>query len=155
MAYTPKRAETIVTSLEFQINPHPLKLPAAPLPEQHGHWRREVTAWLPAIAAIRLKPSTRPAPARFYCDFLFDEPFGGNGAEGVVARSQLPRQQYGRLDPAAEPAALAGRLKTFAAGRGEGAVDVRRISALVYGLLWKYLVGPQSVTRPRSIMASR
>jgi hypothetical protein len=135
MVYTRKRAETIVTGLEFQINLHLLKLAAVPMPNRYAHWRTEVTAWLATIAALRLKPSTKPASARFYFDILFDEPFGGNEVGGVIARLQLLRQQYGQLDTDIEPERLAARLRSFhedfAKGCGEGEMDLVRINALI------------------------
>jgi hypothetical protein len=118
--YTGKRTATIITGLEFQINLHLLKLAAIRAADEYGHWRNGVTAWLPAIAAIRLKPLTKPAPARFYFDILFDEPFGGNEIGGVAARLQLLQQQFGRLDPDVEPERLAARLRAFHSAFAEG-----------------------------------
>lgn len=135
MAYTPRRAEALITSLEYQINLDLLKLAAIPLPDQYSHWRHEVATWLSTIAAIWLKPSTKPAPRQFYFKILFDEPFGGNEVQGVVARLQLLRQQYGELKLDVKPEALVTQLRTFhiafAQGCAAGTMELGQINTLI------------------------
>jgi len=116
---------------------HVLSLAAIRPPDEYAHWLHEVTAWLSAIAAIRLKRSTKPAPARFYFDILFDEPFGGNEIGGVMARLQLLRHQCGNLDPGSEPERLAARLRTFQAAfaKDRGLAGWTRVVGAVKGLV--------------------
>jgi hypothetical protein len=135
MAYTRKRAETIITGLEYQLNLHLLKLAVVPIADEYDHWRHEVTTWLATIAALRLKPLTKPAPASFYFTILFDEPFGGNEMAAVMARLQLLRQQYGQIDPEVRTEDLMVRLRAFhfafAKGCGQGTMDLAGINALL------------------------
>jgi hypothetical protein len=135
MAYTRKRAETIIGGLEYQLNLHLLKLAAVPMPDQFGHWRQELTTWLATIAAIRLKPRISPGPAQWYFRLLFDEPFGGNEAAAVLARLQLLRQQYGAIRPDADAADLAARLQkfhtSFSQGCANGTMNLDQINALI------------------------
>jgi hypothetical protein len=135
MAYTRKRAEGIITGLEYQTNLHLLKLAAIPMPDQFAHWRHEVATWLSTIAAIRLKPSNRPGPSKFYFTILFEEPFGGNEVPGVEARLQLLRQQYGELAPDIAPEALVEKLRSFhiafADGCSKGTMNLGVINSLI------------------------
>ena len=135
MVYSRKRAEGIITGLEYQTNLHLLKLAAVPLPQYHPHWRHEVATWLLTIASIRLKPSSKPAPAKFYFMILFDEPFGGNEVQGVMSRLQLLRHEYGEVAPDVTPEDLVTRLRTlhgaFAQGCGDGTAGLAQINALV------------------------
>lgn len=135
MAYTRKRAEAIISGLEYQLNLHLLKLSAVPLPDYFAHWRHELATWLSTIAAIRLKPNTKPGPQKWYFDLLFDEPFGGNEEGAVMARLQLLRQQYGSIRPDVDPTALGMRLRllhtTFSRGCATGTMDLEQINALL------------------------
>jgi hypothetical protein len=112
MAYSEKKAEVIITGLEYPLNNHLLKLLAVPSDERL-HWKNEVLAWLTQIAAIRLKPANKPGSAQFYFNILFEEPFGGVEIANVAARLELLRLQYGRLAPEARPEELARRLRDF------------------------------------------
>lgn len=135
MAYTRKRAESLITGTEYQINLHLLKLASIPMPDQYGHWRHEVATWLSMIAAIRLKPSTKPAPMQFYFTILYKEPFENNEVESVTARLQLLRQQYGDLKPDIDPELLAKKLHAFhlafADGCSQGKMDLDKINSLI------------------------
>lgn len=135
MAYTRKRAETIIGGLEYQLNLHLLKLATVPLPDQFDHWRQELTTWLATIAAIRLKPRTTPGPAQWYFNLLFEEPFGQNETNAVLARLQLLRHQYGMMRPDTDAAELAERLKrfhlVFSKGCAEATMDISQIAALI------------------------
>ncbi|CAM6055308.1 unnamed protein product [Sphagnum tenellum] len=135
MAYTRKRAEGIITGLEYPINLHLLKIAAIPMPDQLGHWRHEVITWLSQIAAIRLKPSTKPASMQFYFAILFKEPFEGNEVQSVVARLQLLRQQYGVMRSDIEAEDLVERLRNFhlafAGGCAKGKIELSVINSLL------------------------
>ncbi len=139
MAYTRQRATQIVSGLEMPINLHLLKLVAVPMPDQFSHWRHELATWLTTIGAIRLKPTTKPAPARFYFHFyfqlLFDEPFGQNEVPAVTARLQLLRQQYGDLKDDVIVEALAAKLQEFhqlfASECAKGVVTLATINTLL------------------------
>ena len=117
MAYTRQRAMLLIGGLEMQINLHLLKLVTVPMPDQFRHWRQELKTWLTTIAAIRLKPTTRPGTARFYqqllFDELFDEPFGDNEQQAMTMRLQLLHEQYGGLIPNLDIDDLVARLRTF------------------------------------------
>jgi hypothetical protein len=135
MAYSRKRAEGIITGLEYQTNLHLLKLATIPVPDQYSHWRQEVATWLSTIAAIRLKPSGKPGSKQFYYSILFDEPFGGNEVQAVVARLQLLRQQYGNLKADIDPQVLVEHLRkfhdAFADACSKGTMHLEMINSLI------------------------
>ena len=112
MAYTKKKAEAVITGLEFPLNHHLLKLAAVPSAEV-SRWRNETLAGLAQTAAIRLKPENKPCNSGFYFKILFDEPFGGVEVPNITSRLQLLRLQYGRLAPDVQPEELAPRLRSF------------------------------------------
>lgn len=134
MAYSRKKAEAIITGLEFPLNNHLLRLAAVPSGDG-SRWKNEPIAWLSQIAAIRLKPEAKPGNRQFYFKNLYDEPFGGVELENLTSRLQLLRLQYGRLAPDVDPADLAARLRSlhtaFAQGCAAGTMTPAAIAALV------------------------
>jgi hypothetical protein len=134
MSYTRKRAEGIITGLEYQINLHLLKLKSIDIPDQFQNWRNELETWFSTIAALRLKPNKKPAPKQFYYRILFDEPFG-NDEDAVVARLQLLRKQYGNLKPDIDTSILFQKLETFhnafADGCSKGTMNLNMVDSLI------------------------
>lgn len=113
MAYTQKKAESVVTGLEKPINDHLLKLWTMPGSEHQVHWLAELTIWIDEVAEIVLKPHNRRPSAAFYYRILFDEPFGGVELPNLTARlRRLQRQGY-VLTTHASPARLLDRLRQF------------------------------------------
>lgn len=110
MAFRRKKAEQIVTGLERQINYHLLKLLGfEAAPETRAHWKSELDEWLSQVAVIRLKPDSKPLPAKLVYEWLFDEPFGGSEvANTSVMLDFLSRRGLVRSD--ANPSAVAAAL---------------------------------------------
>lgn len=142
MAYRKRKAEAEITGLERPINEHLLKLlavdPEAVAPETRRHWAREVSNWLDDVADIRLMPTARPGPARFYSDILFDEPFGGAEVENVGRRLYRIARDGHMLRDDLDPVGAAETLRrfhaAFAAACAEGSATPERIEALVAAL---------------------
>lgn len=80
MAYTQKKAERVITSLEKPINDHLLKLWTSPQSIEVQVWKDNLVNWLAEIAEIVFRPANSRPPQIFYYKLLFFEPFGG-GAE--------------------------------------------------------------------------
>lgn len=121
MAYSRRKAEQIVTSLEDPINQHLIKLLAFEGGPRE-HWRGELDAWLARIARIVWTRTNRPFDAAFYRRVLFDEPFGGVEERNVSGLIDLIRRQYGdelRRNEKDVPA-IARELRTFHARLADG-----------------------------------
>jgi hypothetical protein len=107
---------------------------ALPNSETLPHWRHESLVWLSEIAAIRLKPTNRPANWQFYYRILFDEPFGGVEVQNTTSRLQLIRRQYGEIADL-QPEAVVDHLRTFhqnfAKRCAAGTMDVAGIEQLI------------------------
>jgi hypothetical protein len=80
MAYTQKKAERIIASLEKPINDHLLLLWTNPASTGCETLRADLVNWVEEIAEIVLRPTNTRPPHIFYYKLLFFEPFGG-GAE--------------------------------------------------------------------------
>ena len=113
MAYSQKKAESVITGLEKPINDHLLKLWTMPESEHSDHWRTEVSTWIDEVGEIVLKPNNRRPAAAFYYRILFDEPFGGAELPNITSRlKRLQRQGY-TLTTNSPPAELLDRLRRF------------------------------------------
>lgn len=78
IAYSRKKAESIVTGLERPLNRHLVKLLGLHAPEAtRVAWKKEVKRWLRDIAAIRLKPDIAKLKEKDVFEWLYEEPFGG------------------------------------------------------------------------------
>ena len=78
MALPRKLVESTILGLYDPINQHLVKLVGFDFPpELRQHFRRELRTWLRKIQRLRIKPSNRTGPVKFYFDLLFDYPFGG------------------------------------------------------------------------------
>lgn len=113
MAYTQKRAETIITDLEKPVNDHLLKIWTVPESVQRDHWLTELVNWIDEISEIILKPSNRRPSADFYYRILFDEPFGGAELANLMSRLRRLKRQGHALTTSASPEDLLDRLRTF------------------------------------------
>ena len=113
MAYSQKKAESVITGLEKPINDHLLKLWTMPGSEYRDHWFSEVSTWIDEVGEIILKPNNRRPSAAFFYRILFDEPFGGAEIPNITSRlKRLQRQGYS-LTTDASPAQLLDRLRQF------------------------------------------
>lgn len=113
MAYSQKKAESVITGLEKPINDHLLKLWTMPDCADVPHWLVEVLNWIDEVGDIILKPDNRRPTAKFYYRILFDEPFGGAETRNITSRlRRLQRQGY-RFSTNASPPELAERLRAF------------------------------------------
>jgi hypothetical protein len=113
MAYTHKKAESVVTGLEKPVNDHLLKLWTMPGSEHRDHWLIELANWIDEIGEIILTPNNRRPTSKFYYRILFDEPFGGAELPNTISRlRRLQRQGY-TLTTNASPAELLDRLRRF------------------------------------------
>jgi hypothetical protein len=113
MAYSQKKAESVIIGLEKPINDHLLKLWTMSGAEYRDHWLTELFTWIDEIGEIILKPDNRRPNAAFYYRILFDEPFGGAELPNIMSRlKRLQRQGY-TLTTNASPAELLARLDQF------------------------------------------
>lgn len=113
MAYSQKKAESIITGLEKPINNHLLKIWTMPESEHAGHWMTEALNWLDEVGEIILKPDNRRPSAQFYYRILFDEPFGGAEVRNLTSRlRRLQREGY-RFTTSLSPDDLVQRLRAF------------------------------------------
>jgi hypothetical protein len=113
MAYTQKKAESIITGLEKPINDHLLKLWTMPGSEHTSHWLTELANWIDEVSEIILKPTNRRPAAEFYYRILFDEPFGGAEVPNITSRLRRIQRQGYTLTTNASPADLLARLQQF------------------------------------------
>ena len=113
MAYSQKKAESIITGLEKPINNHLLKIWVMPDSEHREHWLKELDTWFYEISDIVLKPNDRRPKAEFYYRILYDEPFGGVELRNITSRlRQLQKQGY-QFTTNLAPADLVNRLQQF------------------------------------------
>jgi hypothetical protein len=113
MAYTQKKAESVITGLEKPVNDHLLRLWAMPGSDHRDHWLSELANWIDEIGEIILKPNNRRPASEFYYRILFDEPFGGAELPNITSRlKRLQRQGY-TLTTNASPTELLDRLQRF------------------------------------------
>ncbi len=135
MAYSQKKAESVITGLEKPINDHLLKLWTMPGSEYRDHWLTEVSTWIDEVGEIILKPNgRRPSPAFFY-RILFDEPFGGAEIPNITSRlKRLQRQGY-TLTTNSSPAELLDRLRQFHKAFSEQAAKAPLSDAGLHSLL--------------------
>ncbi len=123
MAYSQKKAESVITGLEKPINDHLLKLWTMPESEHRDHWLNELANWVDEVGEIILKPKYRRPTADFYYRILFDEPFGGAELANVTSRlKRLQRQGYMFTTPLS-PADLIDRLRQFHIAVGRSCAD--------------------------------
>lgn len=132
MAYSRRKAEQIITSLEDPINQHLIKLLAFEGGSRE-HWLRELDAWLTRINRIVWTRTNRPFDAAFYRRALFDEPFGGVEERNVGGLIDLITRQYGlelRRNDKDIPT-IARDLRAFHSRLAEGFAQGRYDSALL------------------------
>lgn len=121
MAYSQKKAESVITGLEKPINDHLLKLWTMPGSEYRDHWLTELSTWIDEVGEIILKPNNRRPHSAFYYRILFDEPFGGTKLANITSRlKRLQRQGY-TLTTNASPDELLARLSQFHKAFGDKA----------------------------------
>jgi hypothetical protein len=114
MAYTQKKAERIITSLEKPINDHLLKLWTIPSTDQCEGWTANLINWVDEIGEIVFRPNNARPSHTFYYKLLFFEPFGGgSGMPNVLRRlRRLHREGFpAQIDIA--PDVLLARLQAF------------------------------------------
>jgi hypothetical protein len=114
MAYTQKKAERIITSLERPINDNLLKLWTNPDSVDQERWRNELVNWIDEIAEIVIRPGNTRPPHIFFYKLLFFEPFGG-GAEipNILRRLRRLHREGLHVPPSVTPDILLTRLRTF------------------------------------------
>ncbi len=113
MAYSQKKAESVITGLEKPVNDHLLKLWTMPGSEHRDHGLTELSTWIDEVGEIILKPNARRPSAAFFYRILFDEPFGGAELSNLTSRlKRLQRQGY-TLTTTASPDDLLNRLRQF------------------------------------------
>ena len=123
MAYTEKKAESVITGLEKPINDYLLMVWAMPESEHRAHWLNELANWIDEVGEIILKPKNRRPMADFYCRILFDEPFGGAALANMMSRvKRLQRHGYVFTTPMS-PADLVERLRQFHVSFGRSCAD--------------------------------
>ena len=89
MTYSEKMDEAIIRGLVDPLNQHLVKLVGFEFPaELRRHFRKEAGSWLNKIQRLRMKPTSRTGPFRFYFNHLFDYPFGGNEVQAIQARNR-------------------------------------------------------------------
>jgi hypothetical protein len=114
MAYTQKKAERVITSLEKPINDHLLGLWTNPEAPEREVWLADLFNWVEEIAEIVLRPTyTRPSHT-FYYKLLFFEPFGG-GAEipNILRRLRRLDRRGCKVQVDIAPEDLLKRLRAF------------------------------------------
>jgi hypothetical protein len=114
MAYTQKKAERVLTTLEKPINDHLLKLWTMPNAADRETWISDLVNWIDEIAEIVLRPANTKPPHIFYYRLLFFEPFGGGAEIPNILRRLRRLHRYGfpvQVDIA--PDALLKRLQAF------------------------------------------
>lgn len=114
MAYTQKKAERVITSLERPINDSLLKLWTAPTSCHRSTWAEDLVEWIDEVAEIVLRPANSRPSHIFYYKLLFFEPFGG-GAEipNMLRRLRRLHRQGFASQVDVGPGALVQRLQSF------------------------------------------
>ena len=114
MAYTQKKAERIITTIERPFNDTLLKAWTEPESPLIGTWRDDLTNWIDEISEIVLRPANNRPPHIFYYKLLFFEPFGG-GAEvpNLLRRLRRLHRSGFRIEHDIFPDALVKRLQAF------------------------------------------
>lgn len=114
MAYTQKKAERVITSLERPINDHLLKFWTIPASLNRDAWTDDLVNWIGEVAEIVLRPTNARPPHIFYYKLLFFEPFGG-GAEipNLLRRLHRLHRRGFPVQIDTSPDALVNRLRTF------------------------------------------
>jgi hypothetical protein len=114
MAYTQKKAERIIASLERPINDHLLKLWTNPESFECNIWRNNLVSWIDEISEIVLRPNNRRPSHIFYYKLLFFEPFGG-GVEipNLLRRLRRIYREGCSITVDVAPDALLRRLQAF------------------------------------------
>jgi hypothetical protein len=114
MAFTQKKAERVITTLERPINDNLLRLWASPQHPHHRTWIEDLVDLIDEISEIVLRPNNARPPHIFYYKLLFFEPFGGGSAVSNILRRLRRLHRHGcpiQID--ATPEELVQRLQAF------------------------------------------
>ena len=95
MAYTQKKAERVITSLERPINDNLLKLWTSPRQQHHKAWIEDLVELIDEVSEIVLRPTNARPPHVFYYKLLFFEPFGGGSAVSNILRRLRRLHRHG------------------------------------------------------------
>jgi hypothetical protein len=114
MAYTQKKAERVITSLERPINDNLLKLWTSPRQQHHRPWIEDLVELIDEVSEIVLRPTNVRPPHVFYYKLLFFEPFGGGSAVPNILRRLRRLHRHGcPIQVDATPEELVRRLQAF------------------------------------------
>jgi hypothetical protein len=114
MAYTQKKAERVITSLERPINDNLLKLWTSPRHQHHMPWIEDLVELIDEVSEIVLRPTNARPPHIFYYKLLFFEPFGGGSAVSNILRRLRRLHRHGcPIQVDATPEELVQRLQAF------------------------------------------
>jgi hypothetical protein len=114
MAYTQKKAERIITSLEQPLNDTLLKLWTDPESVHRNAWIDDIISWIDEISEIVLRPANARPSHIFYYKLLFFEPFGGGAEVPNILRRLRRIQRLGfPLQIDVTPDDLMKRLQAF------------------------------------------
>ncbi len=114
MAFTQKKAERVITTLERPINDNLLRLWASPQHPHHVKWVDELVELIDEVSEIVLRPNNARPSHIFYYKLLFFEPFGGGSAVPNILRRLRRLHRHGcpiQID--ATPEELVQRLQAF------------------------------------------
>ncbi len=114
MAFTQKKAERVITSLERPINDNLLRLWASPQDPLRRTWVEDLVELIDEVSEIVLRPTNARPPHIFYYKLLFFEPFGGGSAVPNMLRRLRRLYRNGcpiQID--ATPEELVQRLQAF------------------------------------------
>jgi hypothetical protein len=114
MAYTQKKAERVITSLERPINDNLLRLWTSVEAQDHKSCIDEIVDLIDEVSEIVRRPTNKRPSHLFYYKLLFFEPFGGGSAVSNTLRRlrRLHRQGY-PIQVDASPDDLVERLQAF------------------------------------------
>jgi hypothetical protein len=114
MAYTQKKAERVITSLERPINDNLLKLWTSSEYQRHKPWIEDLVDSIDEVSEIVLRPTNARPPHIFYYKLLFFEPFGGGSAVPNILRRLRRLHRHGcPIQVDATPEELVQRLQAF------------------------------------------
>jgi hypothetical protein len=114
MAYTQKKAVSVITGLEKPINDHLLKLWTISDTSAREIWIGNLINWIDEIGEIVFRPNNARPSHTFYYKILFFEPFGGgSGIPNIMRRLRRLHREGFPVEINIEPDTLLTRLQSF------------------------------------------
>lgn len=114
MAYTQKKAERVITTLERPLNDNLLRLWTTAERKHHEPWIEDLVDLIDEVSEIVLRPANSRPSHIFYYKLLFFEPFGGGSAVPNILRRLRRLHRHGcRIQVDATPEELVQRLQAF------------------------------------------